>query len=362
MPLEEVRPSFEGTNLESVLQWILNELIVTYGFPREWLGNRILLVDSKSPTTPSRDFFGLEITTRTGNPFMWVSVQPPGQATRAETLLQDALLRSSYTGIGISSDGSPTGTRILRRRFDNEQCETLNDLEPYGGPTWTTSYPPFTPGKHTQTEKRKAQRATVPLSDRLENIFFEAQSHIRDIDGMHADEALDEVSKVLYCKLYDEETTKAGKPYRMQKVVYGCTEEMAASVRALYQEANDYDVRVFSLRVPEYQRSRGVFSSKIRLSSPALIKVVETFQEYDVSRSTTDVKGRAFQKMLTPTMRAGMGQYFTPDPVVQLMVNITAPQVHDLILDPFCGSARFLTRSLKFVATNFNGRSKKALP
>ena len=145
----------------------------------------------------------------------------------------------------------------------------------------------------------------------------------------------------------------------MQRASYRCTEEMAATIRGIYQEASDYDTRVFSLRIPGYQRSRGVFTSRIRLSSPALAKVVETFQEYGVGHSAVDVKGRAFQKMLSPAMRAGMGQYFTPEPVVKLMVSVVTPKVHDLVLDPFCGSARFLTTSLQHVATTLRSTEEK---
>ena len=82
------------------------------------------------------------------------------------------------------------------------------------------------------------------------------------------------------------------------------------------------------------------------------MKVVETFQAYDLTQSAIDLKGRAFQKMLSPVMRAGMGQFFTPEPVVNFMVSVVAPQVHDLILDPFCGSARFLTASLLYVGAS----------
>jgi len=47
-----------------------------------------------------------------------------------------------------------------------------------------------------------------------------------------------------------------------------------------------------------------------------------------------------------------MGQYFTPDPIVQLAIGIIQPKAEDLILDPFCGSGHFLTRSLQYVITN----------
>ena len=48
-----------------------------------------------------------------------------------------------------------------------------------------------------------------------------------------------------------------------------------------------------------------------------------------------------------------MGQYFTPDPVVEIAVRIARPKPSDLILDPFCGSGHFLTRSLKYVYTEW---------
>jgi len=108
-------------------------------------------------------------------------------------------------------------------------------------------------------------------------------------------------------------------------------------------------VRVFSLKVPGYDRSRGVFNSLIRLSSPALVKVVETIEPYWLTRSTIDVKGRAFQRVLGPAMRAGMGQYFTPLEVIQFIVDVMGPTVAELVLDPFSGSGHFLTQSLDAV-------------
>ena len=50
-----------------------------------------------------------------------------------------------------------------------------------------------------------------------------------------------------------------------------------------------------------------------------------------------------------------MGQYFTPDPVVEMAVKIAQPKPSDLILDPFCGSGHFLTRCLDFVTQAYSG-------
>ena len=359
LPPENFTDETSILETESIRQWALSELLTTYGFPVSWLGSRIILVDSNSPRVPTGGFCGLAVLTSDGDPFLWVSISSPLRPDEAERNLRDALLSDPFAGAGIASDGTQEGTRAFRRRFDTDQSEVVNDVETYASQGWASAVPTYISGAQDSFQSESEFRKLSPLSERVETIFYEAQSHIRDIDGMHADEALDEVSKVLYCKLYDEEMTPVGLPYKMQRALYGCTEELAATVRRMYQEANDYDTRVFGLRIPGYKRSRGVFASSIRLSSPALVKVVETFQEYDIRHSAVDVKGRAFQKMLSPTMRAGMGQYFTPEQVVEFMVRIVAPRVHELVLDPFCGSARFLTASLQLAGSDLESEDEK---
>ncbi len=192
------------------------------------------------------------------------------------------------------------------------------------------------------------------LNSNFENIFFEAHSFLRDIDGLHPDEALDELCKVIYTKLYDEE----------QKIgcfegTYGNGEEYAASIRKLYSDANDYDVRVYSLKIPGYKRSRGVFDAPILLSTNAIDKVASLFSNYDFSKSDVDFKARAFQNVYKPTTRAGMGQYFTPIQVIRFIVKCIAPKPSDLIIDPFAGSAHFLTESLNYVLQNVKNDKAK---
>ena len=88
------------------------------------------------------------------------------------------------------------------------------------------------------------------------------------------------------------------------------------------------------------------------MSDAALFRIVERLQEFSLIDSATDIKGRAFQNILGPAIRAGMGQYFTPDPIVELAVGVIQPLAHEMILDPFCGSGHFLTKALQYVVAN----------
>ena len=80
---------------------------------------------------------------------------------------------------------------------------------------------------------------------------------------------------MIYAKIYDEiQATNAESgdepEFRFQAFGKGSASEVAADVRDLYKDACDYDLRVYSQRIPGYDRSRGVFNEQISLSDVAL--------------------------------------------------------------------------------------------
>jgi len=183
----------------------------------------------------------------------------------------------------------------------------------------------------------------IPLGKELENVLFEAHSHLRDIDGLHADSALDEICKLLFAKLYDEKQ----KNYYF-KSNYSCVDECAAIVRGTLNNAvNDSSVNIEGKKI-------GIFSKPMILSSPAIYKVVKEFEKYDFSNSPVDIKGRAFQNLISPALRSGMGQYFTPLQVINFIIECIQPKKNEKVIDPFCGSCHFLSESVEYVIKHQN--------
>jgi type I restriction enzyme M protein len=239
--------------------------------------------------------------------------------------------------------------RTLRKKIDPNDFEYIPDLPAFGLETRIRTQ---LVREHPDGIMEGRSTGLRVLNDEYERVLFDCHSAARDTDGLHADEALDEICKVLYTKIFDERNvTKApeGTPFKFQ--VYGASNasEVASNIRVLYEEARTADTEIYSKRIPGYERSRGVFKTQIRLSDAALYRVVERLQEFSLIDSKADIKGRAFQKILGPAIRAGMGQYFTPDPIVELAIKVIQPRATELILDPFCGSAHFLTKALQWV-------------
>lgn len=260
----------------------------------------------------------------------------------------DALLRkvlsslpSVATGIQLDDDGRIFS--VLRKSFRTGDFDYIASIDT---PTLLATAYRVIPGQ------------LKTLTATLENVLFEVHSAFRDIDGLHAPDALDEICKLIYAKLYDEESCSKTGRLAFQRASYSSVEECAAEIRQLYLMAIEDDKAIFINKIPAYERSRGVFRDRLLLSSPAIVRAVELLQYYDISSSPVDIKGRAFQNVLLPAVRSGMGQYFTPKEVIDFIVEVMRPNVRELIIDPFCGSGHFLTSAIDSVRAS-HGKTDK---
>jgi len=189
----------------------------------------------------------VNLLTERGNVFAIVCLCPAAGFDLAEAHLKAALGRAPTAGTGILVNPSSLGKRCLRRRFDRPAFEDVPDYRlTSGGNGGQASMAPVglrLPWRH----------APPPLSGKAGDVFFEIHSYLRDIDGLHADEALDELCKLLYAKLYDEEQIPPGQAGRMRRG-NGSSDECAADVRALYLEAAEHDRRSGEMKIPGYSR------------------------------------------------------------------------------------------------------------
>ena len=334
---------------EFVRQWALKRLIDSYKYPFDWLGERIVIEEPvKMGSTEKESDISLKNVNR--RTFLYVEAKKRGitdeEFKEAEKQLETYLASTHTATIGLVTDGDRVKT--IRKKIDPNDFEYIPDLPPFGlegkiRVQLVRELPETGEGRTTGLRI---------LQDDYEKVLFDCHSAARDVDGLHDDEALDEICKVIYTKIFDERlTTKQpnGAAFRFQTYGASNASEVASNIRVLYEEAKNSDIEIYSKRIPDYERSRGVFKNQIRLSDSALFRIVERLQEFSLIDSKADIKGRAFQKVLGPAIRAGMGQYFTPDPIVSLAVGIIQPKAHELILDPFCGSGHFLTKALQYV-------------
>ena len=296
-----LKNTYEGAEYlieEFVRQWALQRLIKAYKYPHEWIGERILIEEPVKMGSTEKEA-DISIKNSNRRTFLYIEVKRRGvveeEFKEAERQLETYLASTHTATIGLVTDGNRV--RTLRKKIDPNDFDYIADLPAYGLETkirvqLVRDLLDIGAGRSTGLKL---------LNDEYERLLFECHSVARDVDGSHADEALDEICKVVYSKIYDERfTTKQseGTAFRFQTYGASNASEVASNIRVLYEEARNADLEIYSKRIPGYERSRGVFKTQIRLSDAALYRIVERLQEFSLIDSKADIKGRAFQKIL----------------------------------------------------------------
>ena len=84
-----------------------------------------------------------------------------------------------------------------------------------------------------------------------------------------------------------------------------------------------------------------------------LAEVIEIINSLDFSNpEDTQILSIAYEELLmfeASQKGGGAGEFYTPRPVIRLMVKIIDPKIGEKILDPFCGSAGFLVEAYKYL-------------
>lgn len=156
--------------------------------------------------------------------------------------------------------------------------------------------------------------------------------------------AFDEVSKLLFCKLRDEKTTKKNETYSFQIGTHESADEVFNRINAIYLNAKKEDAEVFK--------------EDIRLEPKIVYNVVEHLQGLAINKIDLDTKGVAFERFMEDFFKGKMGQYFTPREIIHFCVEMMNPERSDLVIDPACGSGGFLLNALdrvrKFAESNYD--------
>ncbi|TAE02872.1 MAG: hypothetical protein EAZ97_02150 [Bacteroidetes bacterium] len=189
------------------------------------------------------------------------------------------------------------------------------------------------------------EKPNIPAQPNQEQIkdfrrFFRTiHNFIRDGDKLDPSAAFDELSKVLFLKFAEEEWLKQNKNANMLSIEKISEYEMLGKGVGY---VNDWFEKAVKEFYPEVFES----NTKINLKVNTLKSVLQKMQNFTLKNGDVDIKGRAFEEFLPTQLRGkGLGQYFTPRPVVNFMVSLAEISIYDVIVDFACGSGGFLIKA-----------------
>ena len=172
------------------------------------------------------------------------------------------------------------------------------------------------------------------------SILRSCHNEIRNNEGLDPTAAFDEMSKVMFCKLYEEKENPTGNRFR-SAIFDDCLNRLKFNVvQKILEEAKER---------PGYAEIFSV-DSRLLLKDRTVGKLVSLLESYDLGLTEFDVKGEAFEFFLGETFTGGLGEYFTPRNVVEFMIDAVNPKIGDKIIDPFCGTGGFLIYAFESVS------------
>ena len=191
--------------------------------------------------------------------------------------------------------------------------------------------------------------------DEFSRLLFKCHNIIRNNDKLSPEAAFDEISKILFMKIRyernpDEDNIFTLKQYKKQELQY---EKNIRPVNVKLQGTNmdiPYMDYWFELTKAEFKND-DLFddNEKIKIKAASFEAIVKELEIYNLSTTSDDVKGIAFEEFLGRTFRGELGQFFTPRTIVNFMVEVLDPQEGEIICDPCCGSGGFLIKAFEFV-------------
>lgn len=182
--------------------------------------------------------------------------------------------------------------------------------------------------------------------DEFSRLLYKCHNIIRNNDKLSPEAAFDEISKILFIKIRYERDNTGTQIFSKEEFVK--LKDAYNSMKS--KDAPEFYQFLFEKTKEDFAKDNLFEQNEtIKIRETSFEKIVEELQVYNLSTTSDDVKGIAFEKFLGRTFRGELGQFFTPRTIVEFMVSILDPQEGEYVCDPCCGSGGFLIRSFEYV-------------
>ena len=202
-------------------------------------------------------------------------------------------------------------------------------------------------------EMLKAEK--VFEKDEFAKLLHQCHSIIRNNDKLSPEASFDEISKILFMKIMYERNRQKGKIFTKEEFLEQ-ESHYEKNIRPVNVRRNgpkddiSYVTYWFDDTKNAYKAEQLFEDNEvIKIRRESFLAILEKLQIYNLSKTSDDVKGVAFEKFLGTTFRGELGQFFTPRSVVEFMTEILDPQEGERVCDPCSGSGGFLINAFEYM-------------
>ena len=200
---------------------------------------------------------------------------------------------------------------------------------------------------NNQKEIDKLLKQTKAFTrDEFSRLLFKCHNIIRNNDKLSPEAAFDEISKILFIKIRFERDNTGNQIFSLDTF----KKDKESYERYKPQGGEEFYQFLFTQTKQQFA-SDHLFddNAKIEIRENSFEQIVKELEIYNLSTTSDDVKGIAFEQFLGKTFRGELGQFFTPRTIVDFMVSILDPQEGEYVCDPCCGSGGFLIKTFEYL-------------
>ena len=209
-----------------------------------------------------------------------------------------------------------------------------------------------------QVEQREEQVHQLRV-EQIVKEFLKLEDTLREELGITHVDAVRTIIFLVFMKLYEEKRFAEGKSNRFKQDTF------IKFQQDLEQEKNKRAVEeLFNLIKKDSELVKAnVFSAQDVLAEKlhddfVLESFIKPFEEYHFYTTKIDGLGAAYEVLgLRAVKDVKAGQFFTPENVVRFMVRLAELDTTDNILDPACGTGRFLIYSMDDMISKVSGKN-----
>lgn len=207
---------------------------------------------------------------------------------------------------------------------------------------------------------------------RLDSIFKDIHDDLRSVCGLGPAEAFHELSKLVFLKMFEEQevlkASNAGKVVENRFTTrYIATERQRRRAKTakhpiieLFDEVRD---EFTSAGEQLFDRNESIAIHPERDTDSyidTIVARIEDFSFIDPDLPLADIKGMIYEQFLGLSLKnTDLGQYFTPEPIIEFLVKLAELTPDDKVLDPACGTGRFLVHAMNVMLPQATTTAKK---
>ena len=180
-------------------------------------------------------------------------------------------------------------------------------------------------------------------------------AHVLRDEGVSYGDYVEQITYLLFLKMDDERGRLLGEPSIIP------AGSRWSDLRALSGEDLE---RHYRTTLEALGKSKGLIGTLFRgaqnkIASPArLTKLVSLIDAETWMGLDMDTKGEIYEGLLernASEIKSGAGQYFTPRPVIEAIVECVAPKIGQTVHDPACGTGGFLLSAYDYMKQQATG-------